>query len=88
MIWPRLTFLTGRWIYVGEELGYSEIVTYWNGKSMREAFVDKETKGNQLQELLRRKYTLIRETFAGTGRGKGIIQFYETIQATLFVYGS
>lgn len=55
---------------------------------MREAFVDKETKGNQLPGVTKEKIYLDRETFAGTGRGKGIIPIYETIQATLFVYGS
>lgn len=62
-------------IYLGDELGYSEIVTYWNGKSMREAFVDKETKGNQLQELLKRKYTLIEKHLQALVGERELFQF-------------
>ena len=57
----KVDFSNGPMVYVGEEISYSEIVTYWKGKSMREAFVDQEVKGEQLQKLLRKKYELIQK---------------------------
>ena len=71
----KVDFSNGPMIYLGDELGYSEIVTYWNGKSMREAFVDKETKGNQLQELLKRKYTLIEKHLQALVGERELFQF-------------
>ncbi len=83
----KVDFFNGPMVYIGEEVSDSEIITYWQEKSMREAFADREVEGDRLQTLLRTKYRLIQKHLQALVGERELFHFMKQFkQNHLFAY--